>query len=110
MRRRNVSAVEVTFARGASHHERAHPHEARPDLADTIDQTSYLGTGADKEILIKDKERLDGANAPICILDDELPVIKSLQDRIFDNLVVAMILSLALKRTRPTSAMHQITT
>jgi hypothetical protein len=62
----------------------------------------YPGTGADKEILVQDEERLDSANAPICILNDEIPVIKSLLDRIFDDLVVAMILSLTLKRTGPT--------
>jgi hypothetical protein len=52
--------------------------------------------------LVQDEERLDSANAPICILNDEIPVIKSLLDRIFDDLVVAMILSLTLKRTGPT--------
>jgi hypothetical protein len=52
--------------------------------------------------LVQDEERLDSANASICILNDEIPVIKSLLDRIFDDLVVAMILSLTLKGTGPT--------
>jgi hypothetical protein len=52
--------------------------------------------------LVQYEERLDSANAPICILNDEIPENKSLLDRIFDDLVVAMILSLTLKRTGPT--------
>jgi hypothetical protein len=108
--RYNIGIVEVTFAGGAPHHECAHPHESRPYPTDTINQSPYFGTGANKEILVKNKKRLDGANAPICILDNEIPIIKSLQDRIFDNLVVAMVLSLIFKRTRPTSTMHQLIT
>jgi hypothetical protein len=100
----------VTFAGGAPHHERSHSHEVRPYPTDTINQATYLGAHADKEILIENKKRLDGANALVCIFDDEIAVLKSLQNRIFDNLVVAMILSPTFKCTRPAPAMHQLIT
>ena len=57
-----IVAVEVTFARGTSHHQRARAHEARPQAANEIRQPSESRFGADQQIQIEDKERLDGAN------------------------------------------------
>jgi len=61
---------------------------------------------ADKEILIDYEERLDRRNISVLILDDKVSVIKSLQDRILDDLVVTMILSFVLKGTGPASAVR----
>jgi hypothetical protein len=69
-----------------------------------------LRADADKQILIKNEERLDGANISIRVLDDKIPVIKSLQNRIFDDLIVAMILSVTLESTCPTATPHQLVT
>src|ERR1035437_3600742 len=106
MRLHNIDIVEVTFTRGAPHHEQAHPHKARPCPTDKFDETLYLGIGGNEEILIENKERLDSANVAVCILDGEISVFKSLQDRILDDLVIAMILSLAFESTCPTAAAH----
>jgi hypothetical protein len=87
----------VTFARDAPNHQHTHPHETRPCQADKVDKTPYLGISGKEDILIKNKERLDSANVPVCIFDGEVLVFKSFKDRVLDDLVIAMILSLAFE-------------
>ncbi len=97
-------------ARGASDHQRSHLQEARPHARDGIDQCPDLRPYADQEILIENEEWLNGDNLAVRVLNGEIPIIESLPDRIFDELVVAMILAFTSKSALPVAAVRQFST
>src|SRR5262245_48791971 len=66
--RHDVGIVEVTFARGTTHHKHSQPHKARPNVADRLDQAANFRTYAKKQVLIENKEWLDRADRPVRIL------------------------------------------
>ena len=93
-------AVEVSFPSGASHHQRARPHEARPKSPDPGDKLLGVIIGAGHQILIDDEEGLDGADV-LAVVDDEVAVVETVLERVFDEFVEAMILALAGERGPP---------
>ena len=56
---------------------------------------------AGEKILFEDKERLNRLDLAITVLDGKILVVKALQDRIFDELIEAMILALADESALP---------
>ncbi|MGD0564395.1 MAG: hypothetical protein ABSA66_15065 [Roseiarcus sp.] len=56
--------------------------------------------GAGHQILIDDEEGLDGADV-LAVVDDEVAVVETVLERVFDEFVEAMILALAGERGPP---------
>lgn len=108
--RHGLGIVEVSFAGRAADHEHPHSHKARPYVANCIDQIADLGGCADKHILVENKERLDRANLAMRILDRKITILESLQDRVFNDLVVSGVLSFVFKSVRPMEAVRQFVT
>jgi hypothetical protein len=91
---REFSRIEVPFAGGASHHQRARAQETGPQAADACDKSLRKTPSAGEEILVDDNIRLDRANGAAAF-DREVAVSEFTLQRIFDQFVVTMILALA---------------
>ncbi len=88
-----VITVEVSFAGGASDHQRARSHEAGPKPAHATDDFRHDPAHAGEKILVDQEIRLDGADGAI-VLDDQIAVAESILQRVFEKFVVAVIFSL----------------
>src|SRR5215470_17409636 len=93
----------MSFTGRASNHQRAHVHKARPEPAHPVNDGFHRAIGADQKILVEEEEGRDGAHHPSLIPDHEIAIVKA-GNRIFDHLVVAMILAFAVKGVSPTPA------
>ena len=102
--RHSLRIVEVSFAGRATDHEHPHSHKARPYVANCINQIADLGGRADKHILVENKERLNRTNLAMRILDCKITILESLQDRVFNDLVVSGVLSFVFKSVGPMEA------
>jgi hypothetical protein len=103
---RFVLAVNVSFARRASHHEHAGAHEARPHPANEVRQQTDPRFGANEQILIKDKTRLRGADLTRRVTYNEIAVVEFIVDRILDEFVVSAILCLKAEGVCPMPGLH----
>jgi hypothetical protein len=99
--------IEVAFACRAPDHEHAQPHETWPYSANKFDQFTDFCDCSDKEILIENKKWLHRANLSTRVFDCKIAVIESLKDRILNDFVIAMVLSLACESMWPMAATCQ---
>src|SRR5215471_1688157 len=79
---------------GASHHQRARPHEARPKAAQPADDFCHGSAHAREQILVDQEIRLDDADGAIVLDNDQIAVVESILQCVFEKFVVTMIFSL----------------
>src|SRR5690349_14287404 len=90
----------MPFAGRASYHQRAGAQETGPQATDAADQSLGEAAGAGEKILVDDNGRLDRADGAAAF-DDEVAVTEFTRQRIFDELVITMVLALAGKCPLP---------
>jgi hypothetical protein len=92
-----VITVEMSFACRAPDHQRSRAHEARPETPNANEHLFDAGAHAGEEVLINHKKWLDGPYGVI-IPNDQVAVLESIRQRVFDQFVIAMIFSLIGER------------
>src|SRR5450631_628471 len=88
-RTRASFTIAVAFARRASNHQRAGAHEARPKATNLRRQPSDPGFGADQQIQVENKKRLDGTDLAAAVPDDKILVVELLVDGVFDEFIIS---------------------
>src|SRR5262245_15267910 len=83
----------MSFACRTSDHQCACMHEARPSTPNPGEHLFEARAHSRKEILVNHEKWLDGPHGVI-ILYDQIAVLESIPQRVFDQLVIAMIFSL----------------
>ena len=106
--RRFVGGIEVPFTGRATHHQRAHAHEARPQSSDKFGKHPYSGTGTLKNILVEKETWLDRLNGSAAVLNGKVTIIETLVNRILDDFVIAMVLALRPKGMLPMGATSEL--
>src|SRR5690348_6085500 len=97
----------MSLAGGAPDHQGSHHQAARPRASDGFDQPRYLRAYADREILIENEKRLNRTNLTVRVPNREIPIVEALPERILDELVISMILTLTDKSAFPMVASPQ---
>jgi hypothetical protein len=92
-----VITVEMSFACRAPDHQRSRAHEARSETPNANEHLFDAGAHAGEEVLINHKKWLDGPYGVI-IPNDQVAVLESIRQRVFDQFVIAMIFSLIGER------------
>jgi len=101
-------AVKMAFTGGAAHHQRARPHQARPQAPNANNERVKSRAYPDQQILIEQEKRLYGANLANRVPYDEIAVVELRMECILDQLVVSMILALVRERDLPAQTLSQI--
>src|SRR5262245_8084279 len=83
----------MSFPCRAADHQCACMHEARPSTPNPGEDLFDARAHAGKEILVNHEKWLNGPHT-VNILNDQIPVLESFRQRVFDQFVIAMIFSL----------------
>src|SRR6516164_10591982 len=98
----------MAFTGDAADHERASSHQVWPHPANYVDERAKPRARSDQQIQIQKKKRLYGTNLTDRVLDDEISVIELGMERILDQFVVSMILTLVRESDPPARTALQI--
>src|SRR3954464_4952117 len=91
----------MAFSGRASHHQCAHGHETRPPAPHESGERRDRTADAGQHVLIEQEKRLDRADLAASIPCDEIAIVESLLDGVFDQLVIAMVFALAREGLGP---------
>jgi hypothetical protein len=103
-----LGAVEVTLAGGATDHQGARHHEARPQAPHRCDDLLHAAALSRAKILVEDEERRHRAHLAAIVPNCEITVIESLLDGVLDDLVIAAVLALSGEGASPSAAPREL--
>lgn len=93
--------IETTFAGRTPHHQGAKLHEVRPPPANGNGDVLYDVRGPREQVLIEKKNGLNGIDFVRSVFEDEISIVKSLPNGVFDKLVIATVLAIVTKYVLP---------
>src|SRR5262245_47155468 len=106
----SLVAVKMAFTSGASHHQHARSHQARPEAPNANNERVKSRAYPDQQILIEQEEGLYGTNLANRVPYDEIAVVELRMDRILDQFVVSMILAFVRECNLPARTLSQSVT
>jgi hypothetical protein len=103
-------AIQASFTQSTSDHQGSHRQELRPHAPCRLENRPKSGIDADKKILVENEERLNRLDLAIPVLDNKIPVVESLSDRVLYQLIEAVVFALAGEGALLMVAVHQLRT
>ncbi len=100
----------MTFAGGAADHERAHEEETREDLSHSAGHALEELSRAAEQVLVENEEGLNRLRSSLRVFENEVAVLEPLNDRIFDDAIIPIILAMIGKARSPGGALLDLRT